>query len=407
MKWWLVLAALWLPWAAQAGPSSEIAGQTLVSNQASVAAFRNIRICGAGDIQNMASADDDLDLEDGCAPQTGGSCAGEFCTKSPYCEGSWYNTGGILLRNMALSMAGESRLIDYSRIRGTDPAPIFPPVNPDHEKCDIVLLPGDLMDTGDADTNPPTARDLKEWANVNLFLNTLDAYGVPWIAAKGNHDSEILFQQINARLNASPYFYNDSADGLSHALLIPTRAGQKMCLIAITDTPSESVGNDAFLNANVGCGGNHPTIFMSHSAVANSQTVTTCSASSSAYTNLVTAGKEKVWLVFAGHTTPNPPIGLCIDSVNPAAWAGTPKLYRSNVNTQELDRHNYGSNPPYGNTASDNVGGVYLVIDLDVANDRITFHAWNPYYQTRDSVSGRYITTTLSEAFDFDTRFPP
>lgn len=375
----------------------------ILGNPASTSAQRAYRICVGGDLQNLASGDDTLSPSnrDNCTVQAGDTCSEPYCTQSPYCKESWGNTGAILMRNMTYSMIGRTDLIDYSQIVGTDPDYSHQKDHRDHDKCDLVLVVGDLQDNGDADGD--TNQDKVEWGRLTAnHLDILDAAGVPWMATVGNHDSTVKYAAIvDPRLQASPYYYARASDGLSHALLIPTRMGQSLCVIGAEGTAADTAGaNATFVSDNIGCGASHPTILMSHELVSESG----CSAIGDGLGVADDAGNEEVFLAVGGHTTPVA-VTLCMHGASPAAFAGA-KQYLMNVNTQEWDRHGYGSNAPYGKTMSDNVGGVYGIVTLDVENDRIDMHAWNPYYQTRDSISGSYTTDSLNEAFDFDTRFP-
>ena len=78
---------------------------------------------------------------------TGFTCTpGASCEHSPYCKGTWFDTGRQLLRNLAYDLTGQWEKEDYAGIGELDGATAPRTGPPDHPRCDAILSLGDMID---------------------------------------------------------------------------------------------------------------------------------------------------------------------------------------------------------------------------------------------------------------------
>lgn len=137
---------------------------------------------------------------------------------------------------------------------------------------------GTASDADDPDTYVTTPAQYAEWTCVKEnFFDLLDAAGIPWLAASGNHDSYRDFERIFPRatflLESYAYAAQNDVDrwhaGFSdteqRAALFETPIGP---ICAVTGdyamNPAGGTLDTTFVSANIGCGAGHPTIGVRH-----------------------------------------------------------------------------------------------------------------------------------------------
>jgi hypothetical protein len=404
------------------------------------AAAQDIHICLVPDTQNQAGATDSaVVLPDSTCrvDPIKGSCVGASCEKSPYCTNSWYTTGEILLNNAAYSMTGQWEKIDYSAIKGRDKVLSKQSESLDHPRCDMILGLGDMMDI----SYPPakmcapavldhagTTDSYHQYEAIEGFWRIIQASGVPFLPLRGNHDPEDCFSKLMRALEfeSLPFYYSKSVSsgpaggavlaGQSYAIKAEI-AGKTFCAVGVQDAvandvwPGPALTDVAFCDAAIGCGGNFPTILISHGAIHPTGAI-----DNSGDPTLGTLrdgcvrdpNNSEVFVVAGGHWTNPVTTSVKASEVIPETGKRVWKLFS---NWQEMNRHNGGrQSMPEGVTPSDGQGGVYTVITISPAKKTICAHDWNPYFQTRSErgngqEAGLIAMTELCEDFDFDERF--
>ena len=416
---------------------------------ASAAHARDITICLVPDTQNLANQWDAGVVMPATTCKVDplkGSCVGAACEKSPYCAGSWYRTGEILLENMAYSMTGQWEKIDYSAIKGRDAVKSRQAKSLDHPKCDMILGLGDMMDIsyppgklcapGVLDKASPTD-NYHQYEAVLRFWQIIKASGIPFLPLRGNHDPEDCFTKLMTTLefDSLPFFYAKSSServpvvegpymefrpvfaGQSYAIKAQID-GRTFCAVGVQDAvtneawPGPDATDVAFCDEAIGCRGNFPTILTSHGAVHPTGMIDDSGARALGTLRsgcVADANHGELFAVAGGHWTSPVRSSYKGSEVIPETGQRVWKLFS---NWQEQNRHNGGKPSwPEGVTASDSQGGVYTVITISPSEKRICAHDWNPYFQTRNAKDngqepGSIAMTELCEDFDFDGRFP-
>lgn len=403
--------------------------------------LRNYLICGVPDTQNMVSQSD-FDAYGGaysCAANPS-FCVGENCANSKYCNLSWRNTGQILMNNLAYNLTGQWDRIDYSKIKAVDNVKSNFPNPPNHRKCDLIIGFGDMADVpntsgygNNIDNSLATLESegfTYQFNTVREFWAIIDQSGIPYIFAHGNHDPWAFYIDLFDRLGVADksYFYTkEPTYDLSYAILVPTSLGKPLCVInvAFSDIYTDAVGQptrvddtNTWLTATVGCGGDYPTIIVSHASVSDDP-LTPALVDTITDNPIVeqignvseagTAGTSEIFMVMGGHHLGTESVKGSVTGLFGADADQSVFLYYSNF--QEQDRHQSGTMNGISTTASDSVGGLYTLIDLQPDRDRLCAHDWNPYFQTAQggSVNGQASNVTTSSGcqdFDFDVRFP-
>jgi len=411
-------------------------------------AERDITICLVPDTQNQASASDNgvlLPATTCRVDATSGSCVGGFCEKSPYCTGSWYKTGEILLDNAAYSMTGQWEKIDYSAIKGRDKVQSKLDHTLDHPRCDLILGLGDMMDisfppgkmcTPEVLDHASPTDSYHQYEAVLRFWEIIKASGVPFLPLRGNHDPEDCYAKLMSALDfeSLPFYFSKSSSGRTPGSGEPGKvdgallsgqsyaikseiAGQTLCAVGVVDAIADdawagpAMTDVAFCKAAIGCGGKFPTILTAHGAVLPTGEIE--NAGDPALGTLRDGcirdpNNAEVFAVAGGHWTSPVRSSMKASEVVPETGQRVWKLFS---NWQEMNRHN-GGRPslPEGITPSDGQGGVYTVVTISRAKKKICAHDWNPYFQTRSERGngqepGLIAMSELCEDFDFDARF--
>ena len=423
------------------------AGVLLLLFGAATAAARDIHICLVPDTQNLANQEDNAVVSPSTTCQVDpirGACIGSNCEKSPYCTGSWYRTGEILLANVAYSMTGQWEKIDYSEIHGRDRVQSKLDHSLDHPPCDLILGLGDMMDisyppqkacTPERLDHAGSTDNYHQYESVLGFWKIIRDSGIPFLPLRGNHDPEACYTKLMEALEfeSLPFYYAKSSSGQapgsapgksdgalltgqSHAIKAEI-AGRTFCAVGVQDAvanepwPGPAMTDVAFCNAAIGCGGDFPTILTAHGAVLPSGEIDDSGDPGLGTLRDGCVRKREnaeVFIVAGGHWTNPVRRSAKTSEINPATGERVWTLFS---NWQEMNRHNGGApSRPEGVTPSDGQGGVYTVITISPEKKTLCAHDWNPYFQTRSERGngqepGMIAMTELCEDFDLDARF--
>ena len=373
---------------------------------------RTTTICLVPDIQNMTSMSDGVVANPSvdCSQTEGAYCTGASCVSSPYCSASWWQTGRILLDNMAYSLTGQWSAIDYTAVKHADNVLSKRGHALDHGRCDAIIGLGDNMDTTDLRTYAQLTSDMVHQYEMAIgFWRIVKASGIPYIIARGNHDGEGAFDTLITALGveSEPFHYAIHSERDQYAIKFSTKTGKDFCALTLDDDAASEVGDEytaseaAWVLSNVGCGSDLPTILVGHEIVISDAGATLLSSASTVTLN---AGAGEVFIVAGGHYTDSA-ISRKVEGTNGSGAA----IFKFFSNWQEMNRHNTNLNGN-GITTSDGNGGMYTVISVDAGNSRICAHDWTPYWQSRGTVGNGQDTTQLASStcfnFNFDTRFP-
>ncbi len=438
----LALLSAWLamPVAAQ---TVDALSRTEINTFTASNANRQLTLCLLADMQNTVSQDDfdGIGGVTGC-PVTAGYCTGASCTSSPYCSGSWHNTGRILMQNLAYELTGQWEKIDYSAIDGSDNVQSKKPHPLDNGHCDAILSLGDMTDVpndsgygnyvaSSAATLTSLGYDYQHETN-KAFWGIIDKSGIPYVLAQGNHDPWVWWADLftTFAIEGKSYFYDrEDVYGLSYAALIPTRLGTPLCVesLAFSDSyidpnnPSQTTrGADvlAWAISNVGCGGDYPTVLIGHAEITiggglsfaadgvRIVDITGIAGSPGA------TGTSEVFMAAGGHY-------IGVEGMTPSvktSFTGRfgadadQTVYTFFSNWQEVNRHDT-NDAQLGITASDGNGAAYTIVQIDANSSRICSHDWSPYWQTRNSRGngqnhGEELMSSRCFDFDFDARYP-
>jgi len=398
-----------------------------------------VRLCFVPDTQHFTSSVVWLRERNSCradnpdAPAlkaTQFTCSGTSCAQSPYCKGTWFDTGRQLLRNLAYDLTGQWDKEDYTGIGELDGAtkPRLDP--PDHPRCDAILSLGDMIDipsfpagtefdwtkklggTAYVSNNPDYA-DLPDWQKAQAdsidrdFWRIIRGSGVPYLPVPGNHDPPKLYRRLTAALlfDKSPFFYKaEPTRRQQNAILFATPTGKKFCALNLTEgivfrsTPDEV----QWVVDNVGCGGGYPTILLQHGGVLGEKLL---GDTADVVTHRAALTKP-VFVVAGGH------------------WgvAQSSKVMRLNAlnlrrqlllysNWQEVALHSGGSScQPNGASEVYSGGLYYTVVEIDPVAKRVRAWDWSPYWRSRQMGNvgtGGPSTSAIDTEYDFDAIFPP
>jgi hypothetical protein len=186
---------------------------------------------------------------------------------------------------------------------------------------DFVIQVGDLTDsTGGADQNGNGFLDddfdtgsypnHQEWVTIRTeMFDRFEAAGIPYLGSTGNHDSAVDFE-IHfpaSAFAAKPYFHavntrpgpwaDPEPNTTERAALFPTPIGP-LCVIALPFRGPAAGIDTAWVLAQIGCGGGHPTIVEQHGGL--SQPVR------HAIDGAPLAVSQLVIATVYGHVTPTP-----------------------------------------------------------------------------------------------------
>lgn len=413
MKWLAAILCLFASAASAQTGSFGGPGAPIVSS--AMASTRDTYICLIPDTQNLTSSDDHSASPETCAvnPANGGCPTGSpYCSKSPYCEGSWRQTGRKLLLNLAYDLTGQQDRLDFNGIGELDGAAISNKT-PDHPRCDLILSLGDMADIDDpvVDANPSYAQlnkfEQEQVQMVNDFWAIIKASGIPYLPLQGNHDPNQPFvDTVYSYLNftAEPFYYSSEPGQLGHAIKAMTPSGKYFCAIGMPDVTTTDA--NTWQRNTVGCGSNYPTIILAHEGVTDE-----CELSGYSLTTTVdTAGMGELLMIAGGHYTGSGVEQACKEQKTGTFGTDPSADYFAMFsNWQELNRHNNGYSPNYGITTSDSGGIYYTIIRISPDTDQIAGWDWSPYWRRRNmdaNIMGADYTRSFSVSFDFDARYP-
>lgn len=401
------------------------------------ASERAVHLCFVPDTQHLTSSVNWLQERDSCRADnktsraylaTKFTCSGSACEKSPYCKGSWFETGRQLLRNMAFDMTGQWEKEDYTGIGELDGA-TAPWKGPrDHPRCDAILSLGDMMDITSFPTKEPewvrklggTAYvsrdprydDLPDWQKAQAdvidkdFWSIIRASGVPYLPVPGNHDPPKLFRRLLASLEftSAPFFHaQEPGREQENAILFKTPTGKRFCALNLTEgiVFKATQKEIDWVIENVGCGGGHPTILIQHGGVFGARLM----SDTPKVVTAAAARTKAIVIVAGGHW------GLAVSS----------KVERQNAlngrtqfllysNWQAVALHQGGNlSRPHGATEFYGAGIYYTIVRIDPVEKTLHAWDWSPYWRSRkmgevdtDGVG----TSSLETRYDLDAAFP-
>ena len=363
-----------------------------------------------GDPQNLfASDDNNTPNANACGQSVLGGCSlgAAGCAKSPFCQGSWRDTTAREARNLAYEITGQWGKISWAGIDGgevgiargnpTVTGPEGPP------KPDFILVVGDDQDTGENyDASVPFGSVPIEvrgeaaayWAN---FFSIIDASGIPWMTARGNHDAVKVWENYfnRAFFSTKPWFF-DGSDTTHEFAIRPTMSdGRQMCVVSL-----ECAGNAAALtdvNNWIGCGASLPTIMLGHIITdCDGVHVSHSSVSTEPACNVLTtrnwyndainiAANNEIVGAVSGHFTSCSPINNIYQFSTPSNFAGGEDIFDIFEDQQENGRREGPNISPYGQTANDGAGLVYKVCTIDRSNSTVSCYDWSPWLRSKTS----------------------
>ncbi len=362
-----------------------------------VARGADLTICAVPDLQNLVSNEgpEFPDENTDCAVNPP-NCVEPYCDPSPYCSGTWEATSAILLANLAYSLTGQTSLIDYSAVKGTDPALSGAQYPVDHAPCDVIIGVGDNVDSLSGSGNPSystiSAMHQRQVDRVTAFWGIIKDSGTPFLPARGNHDPELVYRYMMTTLGFAslPFVWAAHSDGDQYAIKVTTASGFTLGVVSLDyggtyspgdeRTASEAAWGGATLGAEsvIGLGANYPTAVVSHTLVNSSATANGLLQEGNGL--FADPANDELFLALGGHITPTPPVSRKAQGTNAS---GRP-FWMMFSNWQEWNRHN--SVGATSRTPSDGIGGAYTVIEIDRAASQICAHDWNPYFQLRSSI---------------------
>jgi hypothetical protein len=410
-----------------------------LGGRASAGEDRSVYLCFVPDTQHLTSSIQWLRERNSCradnpdAPAmrvTGFTCSGAWCEHSPYCKGTWFDTGRQLLRNLAYDLTGQWDKEDYKGIGDLDGATAPRTGPPDHPRCDAILSLGDMIDIPSFPAGPhdfdflaklggtayvmrdPDYGDLPEWEKAQAdvidadFWRIIRASGVPYLPIPGNHDPPKLFRRLMSALEfkGAPFFHaQEPSRQQENAILFKTRTGKPFCALNLTEglvfktTPGEL----EWVIENVGCGGEHPTILLQHGGVYGPQLLTDTPA---VVTGAATRTKEIV-IVAGGHWG----AGSSTKFLRQNAANGARQLLVYS-NWQEVPLHAGGAaTKPYGASEVYSGGLYYTIVRIDAAAKQLSAWDWSPYWRSRkmgNVGTNGPATSAYDVGYDFDATFP-
>lgn len=395
------------------GPS----GQTI--KVAAFYAYTKVQLCLIPDTQNQTSQDDEAGPIGGCTATS--QCLAPYCTTSPYCDGSWTNTGRTHLRNQAFAMMNQWSRVDWTRTRGRDTAAqSFLANSPDGHHCDAILSLGDISDVGDATValDPDYATLFPEeklmWDLSFDVWSLIKSSGIPSLPVRGNHDPRLLYRQLMETVmggTAMPFYYaRESTRLINYAILFPTNSGHSFCALALNSSAAAgtAVNNTErqWIADNIGCGAGLPTILIQHEAI--SATGTLAAGGTPSLSALVgDAANNELFLIVGGHYVPTVPGTVSAQTTG----AGGFDYWNIFSDYQEMNRHDTGAaSSPQGATPSDGAGDYYTIVTIDPRYSTMIVTPFSPYWQRleNDVYAGAtvYTTAPVSYTMPFTTRFP-
>ena len=434
----LALLSIWLALPASAQTVDALSRVEINTFTASNA-NRTLALCLLADTQNAVSSDNAEQTPNAATDcSLASSCTGASCIASPYCSGSWHNTGRILMQNLAYELTGQWEKIDYSAIDGNDNVRSKKPHPLDNSRCDAILSLGDMTDVpsgtdlGYGDYEEASAATLTslgydyQHETNKAFWRIIDESGIPYVLNQGNHDPWVWWADLFTTFNieGKSYFHErEPTFGLSYAVLIPTRLGKPLCVISYafsdqyhdTDAyPTRESDNYAWVASVTGCGGNYPTVFVGHYALVASG-VPGNSGAAPAFAQLTggyyalpgVAGASEIFMGAGGHDYP---VATKSNFTGLFGADADALVYTFMSNWQETNRHD-SNDSGLGVTTSDGNGGAYTVVMIDANASRICGHDWSPYWQARSSRAngqnhGAEQMSSICFDFNFDARFP-
>ena len=383
------------------------------------ASYRDTRLCVLGDVQNMVHQVDAVTPFPGflanCATVAGFGCEGGFCADSPYCEGTWENTGARLLNNVAYSMTGQYEKIDYTGLSGHDRIQTRLSNMLDHGRCDIIISLGDMNDIDDGRAGLTYDQlgdgEQRQLRITESFWTIIANSGIPFVPLQGNHDTDEFMVNLFASLGITQrsFYYATTPNGRGIAIKAPTPTGKDFCVIGYPWTTSAE--NTTWAIDNAGCGAGLPTILLWHNSIASNCAINNSPSGTVVQDNPV----SEIFMAAGGHLT-NTNFSCMEETTQLFDTDADASVWTLYLNAQEANRHSFGFGVTQGMgpTPSDSNGGVYAVVTIHPNASRICGKLWNPYWQVSDFTSngqdGGSGATDFSQecwTFAFDTRFPP
>ena len=405
---------------------------------AAAAADRSVHLCFVPDTQHLTSSVVWLRERDSCRADnpespalraTKFTCEGESCAHSPYCKGTWFDTGRQLLRNLAYDLTGQWDKEDYTGIGELDGATAPRRGPPDHPRCDAILSLGDMIDIPSYPAGhefdwtqklggtayvvrDPDYDDLPPWQKAQAdaidadFWRIIRASGVPYLPVPGNHDPPKLFRRLTKALafEDAPFFHAAEPSRRQENAILFNAGGRRFCALNLAEgivfkaTPAEV----RWVIDHVGCGGGHPTVLIQHGGVLGERLMTDTPevvTRSAASTKAIVAVAGGHWGVATSSKI------LRLNALNDRRQL---LLYS---NWQEIALHAGGaSTRPHGASEVYSAGIYYTVLRFDPDAKRLSAWDWSPYWRSRKmgnvGTSGPS-TSALDVDYDFDARFPP
>lgn len=266
---------------------------------------------------------------------------------------------------------------------------------------------GGVDDPNDLDNSVLFPLRYGEYACIKTHLfDKLDAAGIPWLAASGNHDSyrdfELAFPRTEFLAKSYAYSaqnevdrwhagYNDTEQ---RAALMPTPIGT---ICAVTEDyqidPAGGTLDASYFVGAIGCGAGRPTIGVRHFG---------------ALSGMTDAANAEFFMRVNGHATPTIP-----GSMQTVSNYGTPggfEIVDLFTNSQELSLTCGPTGATPGDGTDIHTGGTWwTMVEIVPAENAIFVQARNPIYggTSRDPKCGNsYENAVVTLSPSFCTRFP-
>jgi hypothetical protein len=403
-----------------------------------LAADRAVHLCFVPDTQHLTSSINWLRERETCradnkdAPAlkvTKFTCSGAACEHSPYCKGSWFETGRQLLRNLAYDLTGQWEKEDYTGIGELDGATAPRKGPPDHPRCDAILSLGDMIDipsfpAGNEFTwlaprggtayavRDPDYDDLPAWQKAQAdvidedFWRIIRASGIPYLPVPGNHDPPKLFRRLvsSLELTSAPFFHaQEPTRKQENAILFKTPTGVPFCALNLSEgiVFKATKAEVRWVVDHVGCGGGHPTILIQHGGVFGPRLM----GNTPEVVMQAAATTDEIVIVAGGHW--GSPVSTKLERRNGVNDRQQFLLYS---NWQEVAIHTGGAESrPHGATELYGGGIYYTVVRIDPVAKTFSAWDWSPYWRSRQmgkvGTNGP-ATSALEKGYDFDAVFP-
>jgi hypothetical protein len=220
------------------------------------------------------------------------------------------------------------------------------------QRPDFALVLGDLTDTtGGPDQNRAGGnrddassaglpRDAEWSCYVEHVPKRLEAAKIPYLEVTGNHDSCVDYERWRPRAEflKRPWAYaaealaggcgKDLPNTEQRAALFPTPA-TPICVIGVDYNSNTGTAEREFVAANLGCGGDHPTIILRHSNAAQGRWMDD-------------AANDAIFMTVEGHFVGRLPFTTMSDPGPRTARGGFQYVYAM-INMQEVSEGGRGT----------------------------------------------------------------